>query len=274
MKKFSLLLIFSFIILSFSLNTLAKDKENVSEYVGGIIWKWYGRDWSTGKLPKAEVDSKLVEGVDYKRSYAITRNIVNNVSDLEYLSEEDALLVPQYPGSVCEKIEGIGNYTSEKVVCHVVYGYTYIKVNDAEKYEGEEDPTFTYSIVNYNNLEDDMSEYLDITIERVEGETIGEYELIPHFKLKDEDAITISFVNNKEKGSIQYVFKNLGRIIVEPQKAKLTIMEKTEEVISDNQESEVIYPPHTDIDYFLENNTTEINSYILFFDEKKKYSVY
>ena len=92
--------------------------------------------------------------------------------------------------------------------------------------------------------------------------------------MKDNSLITTSFVNNESKNSIQYIFKSLGRIIVEPQNGKLTILERTNEVINENnEEDKVIIPPYTDIDFSFENNT-QINSYILFFDEKKKYRVY
>lgn len=68
--------------------------------------------------------------------------------------------------------------------------------------------------------------------------------------------ISTSLFNNKEKGSIQYIFKNLGRIIVEPVNGKLTILEKgivnNQEKTDNNEKVEAVFsksltPPHTGI---------------------------
>ncbi len=253
MKKIKLLLVLFFVVsIMISFVSAEEREEHIDNYVGDIMWKWYGGDWSTGKLPKVNVDDELIEGIDYKRSWAFTRNIVNDVSELNYLDEENAMNEAQYPGSVCEKIDGIGNYISSDVICHVVYGYTYIKVKDTLKFEGENDPVFEYEFVNYNGLDDDLSKYFDVEIEREEGETEGVYKITPKFKLKDESNITLSFVNDESRNSIQYVFKTLGRIIVEPVSAQLTIAKKEDK----NDDLEPVFeevikkeeiPPHTDI---------------------------
>lgn len=232
-----------------------KNNDHIQNYVSdNLLWKWYGNDWTTGKLPIIEVSSDLIEGVDYVRSWSFTRDLVGDVSKLEYFPYEESITKEQLPGSVCEKITGLGDYVSEKVVCHVIYGYTYIIPDNQEKVEGENDPTFTYRIVNYNNLNDDILSFFNITIEREEGEKPGEYVLTPKFTLKDESVVALSFSNNIEIGSIQYLFKNLGRIIVEPVKAKLTINKKEEtneeivEVINEEPDiEEYIAIPHTDI---------------------------
>lgn len=264
MKNIKLFLVVSVVLtLVYSISVKAVEQEHIQDYVpDNLMWKWYGTDWSTGTLPKVEVDDSLEEGVDYTRSWAFTRNLVGNVSELNYLDYEEALQVEQLPGSVCEKITGLGNYLSEKVVCHTVYGYTYIKANDLEKNEGEIDPELTYKIFNYNNLEDDMSKFFNVTIERKEGEEPGEYELIPKFELKNNDDVVYSFINNESLGSIQFLFNNLGRIIVQPLNGKLTIKEKNnedievinevEEEIKEEKEEEknieeYISIPHTDI---------------------------
>lgn len=254
MKNIKLFLVVSVVLtLVYSISVKALNNDHIQNYVpDDLMWKWYGTDWSTGKLPRVTVDDSLEEGVDYIRSWAFTREPVGDVSKLEYFNYEDAVNMEQLPGSVCEKITGLGNYTSEKVVCHTVYGYTYIKVNNVEKYEGEEDPEFTYKVFNYNNLEDDIGSFFNITIEKVEKD--GEYELVPKFNLKDESNIVFSFANDVNRGSIQYLFKNLGRIIVEPVKGKLTIIEKEnnqeevfEEVNEEKIEDEYVPIPHTDI---------------------------
>lgn len=241
-------------VLCYSLSVMAASNNHIQNYVpDDLMWKWYGNDWSTGKLPRVTVDDSLEEGKDYTRSWAFTRELVGDVSELNYLSYEDAIKEEQLPGSVCEKITGLGEYTSEKVVCHIVYGYTYIKVNDAEKYEGEDDPEFTYKVFNYNNLPDDIGSYFDITIKRVENEELGEYELIPEFSLKNSNNIVYSFTNDVKRGSIQYLFKDLGRIIVEPIKGKLTIKAKEstdevfEEITNEKEEDKYVPIPHTDI---------------------------
>ena len=250
MKKIIKILVIASLIVAVTIKVRANEttNNNITNYVGTIMWKWYGNDWSTGKLPKVEVDDSLIEGIDYKRSWAFTRNIVNEVMDLTYYEEAEALTKEQYPGSVCEKIDGIGKYISSNVICHTVYGYSHIRVDNKEKMEFDEDPIFTYKITNYNNLEDDLSKYLDITIEREEGETPGEYILTPKFELKDKNLITVSFVNDSSIGSIQYIFKNLGRIIVEPVSAKLIIKEKTEAAIKEENNEQILLAPYTDID--------------------------
>ncbi len=255
MKNIKVFLVVSVLItLIYSISVKAVENDHIQNYVpDDLMWKWYGNDWATGKLPKVTVDDSLEEGKDYVRSWAFTRELVGNVSELNYLSYEDALNEVQLPGSVCEKITGLGDYISEKVVCHTVYGYTYIKANDIEKVEGEEDPELTYKVFNYNNLEDNIGQFFNITIEREEGETPGEYDLVPKFELKNNDNIVYSFVNDLTRGSIQYLFNNLGRIIVEPVKGKLTIKEKEntyEEVFEEKEEKseEEYFPiPLTDI---------------------------
>ena len=249
MKKIIKILIIASLIISITIKVKANEttNNNITDYVGTIMWKWYGNDWSTGKLPKVEVDDSLIEGIDFKRSWAFTRNIVNEVTDLTYYEEDEALNKEQYPGSVCEKIDGIGKYNSSDVICHTVYGYSHIRVDDKEKMESEEDPIFTYKITNYNNLEDDLSNYINVTIEREEGEKPGEYILTPKFELKDKNSITVSFINDSNRGSIQYVFKNIGRIIVEPVSAKLIIKEKNEATIKEENNEQMLLAPHTDI---------------------------
>lgn len=250
LKKGSILIILLAILI---VPVFANESKHIDNYVGGIIWKFYGNDWKTGKLPITEVDSSLVEGVDYNRSWAFTRELVGDVNKLNYLSYDDALKEKQYPGSVCEKISGIGDYVSEKVVCHVVYGYSYLIAEDSEKYEDEKDPSFSYHFFNYNGFEDDLNTIFDVEIEKKYID--GEYILVPKFSLKDENMISTSLFNNKEKGSIQYVFKNLGRIIVEPVNGKLNILEK--EIVNNQEEtdsndietvfSEILTPPKTGI---------------------------
>lgn len=255
MKNIKIFLVVTVLLaLVYSLSVKAVENNHIQNYVpDDLMWKWYGKDWATGKLPKVTVDDSLVEGVDYNRSWAFTRELVGNVSELNYLSYEDAVKEEQLPGSICEKITGLGNYVSEKVVCHTVYGYTYIKANNIEKIEGAEDPELTYKVFNYNNLEDDIGSFFNITLEREEGETPGEYIITPKFELKNSDNIVYSFVNDATRGSIQYLFNNLGRIIVEPVKGKLTIKEKdntTEEVfeeVEDKKEDEYFPIPLTDI---------------------------
>ena len=83
---------------------------------------------------------------------------------------------------------------------------------NARWYSGEDDPEFTYKVYNYNNLKDDIGSFFNITIEKIEKD--GEYELVPKFELKDESNIVFSFINDVNRGSIQYLFNNLGRIIV------------------------------------------------------------
>ena len=248
-RKVFMLFMFCVLASSISIMVNASNDNHIDNYVSdNLLWKWYGGTWTTGALPKIDVDENLVEGVDYERSWAITRNIVNDTSDLEYLSYEEASNIEQLPGSVCEKITGLKDYVSEKVVCHVVYGYTYIQPYNLTKYKGENDPEYSYKVFNYNNLADDIGQYFDITIEREEGEEVGEYTLTPKFKLKDESLVTLFFTNSEERGSIQYIFKNLGRIIVEPLKGKLTIVEKpNEEVEEVFNETENLVAPFTDI---------------------------
>lgn len=253
MKKIKIVLLIAVVFVSFyTIFVKAQENNHIQNYVSdNLLWKWYGGNWSTGKLPLIDIDDSLTEGVDYTRSWAFTRNLVGNVSELNYLPYEDALNEEQLPGSVCEKITGLGQYTSEKVVCHIIYGYTYIKADSFDKKENENDPEFTYKVYNYNNLSDDIGSLFNITIEREEGETPGEYELVPKFDLIDNSLISYSMVNNASLKSIQFLFNSLGRIIVQPINGKLTIneTEKTEptiEEISDDY-TEVIPIPHTDI---------------------------
>ena len=205
---------------------------NVNSYIGNSLIKYYGNEWETGVLPMVEV-KVLKEGIDYKRRWAFTRNIITDISKLDYLNKEEALKEKQLPGKVCEKITFL-KHNKEVIKCHKIYGYSYLKVDNSIMGENDED-TFSYQFNNCNNLKDDLSLLFDIKIKK---EIINEeYKLVPKIILKDKNIV----LNYKSKKNIiTYTFKDLGYIIIELVNGDLTILE-------DELYDEYITTPNTGI---------------------------
>ncbi len=233
-------IIFLFIFIIFYISISSKKNNSIEKYIGKSIWKYYGDEWKTGILPITDVDNSLKEGKDYIRTWAFTNDITINKSKLNYLEKEEALNEKQFPGYICEKITGIGKYNSEKIICHTIYGYSYLIVDNSIMGENDEE-IFSYHFVNYNRFPLDLNEIFDVKIKV--KKIADNYKLIPIFNVKDKDILYKSFYNNKSKKSVQYIFKNIGRIIIEPISGDLTILKDEIE----RKQDECVFTPNTGI---------------------------
>ena len=95
--------------------------QSIPDYIMTVTpgMKWYGTDWryldgTTSTLPRTQMSSDLVEGVDFTRkwAWAPTRITAPDVElDGLWMDEEEALELAQLPGALWERIEGIGAYS-------------------------------------------------------------------------------------------------------------------------------------------------------------------
>lgn len=187
------------------------------------IWKWYdgNNQWNSNidSPIGCEVDSSLTEGVDYIREYAFTNNR-NYSPDETSLEWKNTSLGMKDAGYIWERIRGIGEYVSEDAARHEIYTAIFIYAKDVTKFEGENDPEFTYKVVMHNNNPNDITKYFDITFTREEGETPGEYLITPVISKKEN-------IPDNEliySGSMA-IGDTTGRVYLYPKTGKLTINE-------------------------------------------------
>ncbi len=210
-----------------------------------LLYKWYDGSDTWNKDVESPVgiivDSNLVEGVDYIREYAYTKNRRDNVDDLNDWSSTAKGM--SSAGFIWERVNGIGEYESSKAIRHEIYTAIYVYANDLEKYKGDNDPEYTYSIVMHNNNPNNIMDKFNITFKREEGEDIGEYKITPVIEKKDNISDDYMYYNNK-----MAIGDDTGRVYIYPVSGTLKIKEK-EDVIQVSDEIDIITPPHTYVNY-------------------------
>ena len=224
MRK-AIISLFIIMLLCFCFQVKAVDYEDINKYVSGDpIYKWYDGNsyWSNGLAsPKAiKVSDELVEGVDYIREYAFTRD--RRANDTDLTDWKDTSVGMSDSGFIWEKVTGIGKYNNSYAVRNEIYTAIFIYAVDATKVKGQTDPEFQYKVVMHNENPNDITEMFDISFEREKGEDIGTYKVTPVIKKKDNisdsELITI--------GSMAIGDYTNGRVYFYPRSGKLTIKEK------------------------------------------------
>lgn len=224
MRKAIISLLIS-ILLCFSFQVKAVDYEDINDYVSGNpIYKWYDGNsyWSNNLIsPKAiKVSDELVEGVDYIREYAFTRD--RRVNDDELTEWKTTSEGMSNSGYIWERVTGIGKYSNSYAVRNEIYTAIFVYVLDATKVKGDEDPEFEYKVVMHNENTNNITDMFDISFEREEGEDIGTYKVTPVIKKKD----SISDSQLITLGSMAIGDYTNGRVYFYPRSGKLTIKEK------------------------------------------------
>lgn len=222
MKKYFNLVLLLVVLLIFPNNLSALT--DIKPYVNcTLAWKWYdGNDKWNSEIESpvgCEVDAELVEGIDYVREYAFTNNR-NYSPDENSLEWKNTALGMSGAGYIWERVRGIGEYVSEDAARHEIYTAIFIYAEDKSKFEGEDDPKFTYKVIMHNDNPNNITEYFDITFKREEGEKPGEYLITPIISKKEN-------IPDNEliySGSMA-IGDTTGRVYFYPKTGKLTINE-------------------------------------------------
>ncbi len=119
--------------------------------------------------------------------------ITSSNADVAYFNEDGALVINK-AGTVKFTASVSGNYMyndwTKTVTVTVAKKPLTITVDDKSKREGNEDPALTYTAT-----ETAIGDTLTVTLERENGETVGEYDIVVTYTLSNKDSYDVT-VNN------------------------------------------------------------------------------